>query len=335
MRAARRKVPVGIVAAVDAQLRAHGAGGRLDEVLDELDRVRARGRLAAARRADRADRRLAGARQRARREPLRDDRRRAARARQRPLRPHARADRPGARAGGRAARRRRRRRRADVDLEALRDEREGPRGERGGAAPARALRRARRSRCCGRSASAPSGEERSRAPGVDQSREERIREVVRIVQESGIDEITVEEDGMRVQRPPHARAAGVSRAGAPRRRSRRASSSAGDPAARTAWSASRARWSAPSTAAPGRARRRSSRRATRSSPGQTLCILEAMKLMNEVKAEIEGDRPEDPRRERRAGRVRPAAARARAAERPPARCLAASSSRTAARSRCA
>ena len=35
-------------------------------------------------------------------------------------------------------------------------------------------------------------------------------------------------------------------------------------------------------------RRRSSRRATPSPPGQTLCILEAMKLMNEVKAEVEG-----------------------------------------------
>ena len=33
---------------------------------------------------------------------------------------------------------------------------------------------------------------------------------------------------------------------------------------------------------------RSWRKATRVAPGQTLCILEAMKLMNEVKAEIEG-----------------------------------------------
>ena len=33
-------------------------------------------------------------------------------------------------------------------------------------------------------------------------------------------------------------------------------------------------------------------------PGQTLCILEAMKLMNEVKAERRGHRPRDPRRER-------------------------------------
>ena len=33
-------------------------------------------------------------------------------------------------------------------------------------------------------------------------------------------------------------------------------------------------------------------------PGQTLCILEAMKLMNEVKAERGGDRTRDPRRQR-------------------------------------
>ena len=34
-------LPAGLVAALDAHLRAHGAGDRLDEVLDELDRIRA------------------------------------------------------------------------------------------------------------------------------------------------------------------------------------------------------------------------------------------------------------------------------------------------------
>ena len=62
------------------------------------DRARSgRGGLAAARGADGQHRRHAGARQRARREPLRHDRRRAARAGQRPLRQDARPDRPGAR----------------------------------------------------------------------------------------------------------------------------------------------------------------------------------------------------------------------------------------------
>src|ERR687888_998515 len=42
------------------------------------------------------------------------------------------------------------------------------------------------------------GEERLGAGGVDQVRAERIRELVRIVQESGIGEVTIEEEGMRV-----------------------------------------------------------------------------------------------------------------------------------------
>ena len=47
------------------------------------------------------------------------------------------------------------------------------------------------------------------------------------------------------------------------------------------------------------ARRRSSRSATSSPPGQTLCLLEAMKLFNELKADADGRRAGDPRRERR------------------------------------
>ncbi len=39
-RAAERRLPAGLVAALDAQLRANGAPDRLDEVLDELERVR-------------------------------------------------------------------------------------------------------------------------------------------------------------------------------------------------------------------------------------------------------------------------------------------------------
>src|SRR5919204_358524 len=43
-----------------------------------------------------------------------------------------------------------------------------------------------------------SGDERLAAGGVDQARAERIRELVRIVQETGIGEVTIEEAGMRV-----------------------------------------------------------------------------------------------------------------------------------------
>src|SRR4051794_25883447 len=41
VRAAQRQLPVGLVAALDAQLRAQAADDRTDEVLDELERVRA------------------------------------------------------------------------------------------------------------------------------------------------------------------------------------------------------------------------------------------------------------------------------------------------------
>src|SRR5437899_754022 len=40
VRAAQGKLPVGLVAALDVQLRARAAGDRLDEVLDEVDKVR-------------------------------------------------------------------------------------------------------------------------------------------------------------------------------------------------------------------------------------------------------------------------------------------------------
>ena len=41
VRAAQHDVPAGLVAGVDATLRAQGAGDRLEEVLEELDRIRA------------------------------------------------------------------------------------------------------------------------------------------------------------------------------------------------------------------------------------------------------------------------------------------------------
>ena len=94
-----------------------------------------------------------------------------------------------------------------------------------------------------------SGGESLAAGGVDQRRAAHIREVVRIVQETGVGEITIEEEGMRVSvrrtaEPTYA----APPAGAP------PFVEEGDPV----------------------------------EPGQTLCILEAMKLMNEVKAEVEG-----------------------------------------------
>ena len=129
---------------------------------------------------------------------------------------------------------------------------------------------------------------------VDKARAERIREVVRIVQETGIGEVTIEEDGMRVTvratadapavvatRRSRSRSLELARAGAARERRR------------------------PRRVADGRhllPRRRSPgappfvEEGDVVAAGQTLCILEAMKLMNEVKAEHRGRRPRDPRR---------------------------------------
>ena len=180
------------------------------------------------------------------------------------LRPHAR--RRSTRRSSRAVEllRRRARGRAEVDLDTLRDEADGLAsseeellllalfGEE-----AEPLLRAIRERS--------SGDESLAASGVDQERAARIREVVRIVQETGIGEITIEENGMRVSvrrtAEPTLRAdrrAGVATGGA------RGVAASRRRRATTRCSASRARWSARSTARPRPARRRSSRRATRS-----------------------------------------------------------------------
>ena len=116
-----------------------------------------------------------------------------------------------------------------------------------------------------------SGEESLLGGGVDQTRAERIREVVRIVQETGIAEIAVEEEGTRVsvrrteepatvEAPPSAPAPSCpGSSGRARCRKRR-------PA--TARSGSRRRWSEPSTGRRNPARRPSSRKATRSRPAR-------------------------------------------------------------------
>ena len=136
-----------------------------------------------------------------------------------------------------------------------------------------------------------SGEESLLGGGVDQTRAERIREVVRIVQETGIAEIAVEEEGTRVSvrrteepapvEAPHERARPdcAGRSGRARGRTRRPT---------TGRSGSRRRWSEPSTARSQPGAPPFVEEGDAVAPGQTLCILEAMKLMNEVKAEIEG-----------------------------------------------
>jgi oxaloacetate decarboxylase alpha subunit len=126
------------------------------------------------------------------------------------------------------------------------------------------------------------------ASGVDQTRAERIRELVRIVQESGVGELSIEEAGMRVSvrrtedRAPETVAETASVA----------ASDEAEPAPVAPPSDGVVRVEAPMVGTFYRAPQPGAppfvSEGDTVAPGQTLCILEAMKLMNEVKADIEG-----------------------------------------------
>ena len=121
---------------------------------------------------------------------------------------------------------------------------------------------------------------------VDERRAQRIQELVQIVQESGIGEVTIEEDGMRIS----VRSSPDLPAGAPGRAPLGVSEP--DQPAANAVTGTLVRVESPMVGTFYRA-------AQPGAPpfvevgdvvaaGQTLCILEAMKLMNEVKADVEG-----------------------------------------------
>src|SRR3954469_1885409 len=133
-----------------------------------------------------------------------------------------------------------------------------------------------------------SGEESLVAGGIDQARAERIRELVRIVQETGIGEVTIEEAGMRVS---------------VRRTEDRAPLPVTDDAPLGVLEETEPAVSPPSTngmirieapmvgtfyRAPQPGAPPFVEEGQPIGAGQTLCILEAMKLMNEVKADIDG-----------------------------------------------
>jgi oxaloacetate decarboxylase alpha subunit len=133
-----------------------------------------------------------------------------------------------------------------------------------------------------------SGEDSLLGGGVDQTRAERIREIVRIVQETGIAEIAVEEEGTRVSvrrtedqvpiqpatpAPSGEEPAPIEPAAQPE----------ADGAIRIEAPMVVTFYRAPQPGAPPFVEEGDA-----VAPGQTLCILEAMKLMNEVKAEVEG-----------------------------------------------
>jgi oxaloacetate decarboxylase (Na+ extruding) subunit alpha len=131
-----------------------------------------------------------------------------------------------------------------------------------------------------------SGDESLAAGGVDQARAERIRELVRIVQETGIGEVTIEEAGMRVSvRRTEEREPAAARTESPLAALEDAELAPIAPNGLV-------RVEAPMVGTFYRAAQPGAppfvEEGQPVGAGQTLCILEAMKLMNEVKADVEG-----------------------------------------------
>ena len=282
VRAAQKKLPVGLVAALDAQLRSQGAPDRLDDVLDEVDRVRAEvgsPPLAAPIGQIVASQALLNVLSANRYSTMVDELRDLVEGRfgRTPAPVDPALTRAVELLGGSASE-------PQPALDEVRDDAEGLAsseeellllalfGEE-----AEPLLRSIRERS--------GGDESLAARGVDQARAEKIREVVRIVQETGVGEITIEEDGMRVSvrrtsEPAYlpAPAAPVGGDGEPAPVGPR-----NDPFVRVESPMVGTFYRAP---APGTEPYVEEGDAV--APGQTLCILEAMKLMNEVKSEVEG-----------------------------------------------
>jgi oxaloacetate decarboxylase alpha subunit len=121
---------------------------------------------------------------------------------------------------------------------------------------------------------------------IDQARAERIREIVRIVQETGIGEVTIEEAGMRVSvRRTEDREPAQARSESPL-----AGMDEGElaPVAPNGIVRVEAPMVGTFYRAPQPGAAPFVEEGQPVGAGQTLCILEAMKLMNEVKAEVEG-----------------------------------------------
>jgi oxaloacetate decarboxylase alpha subunit len=132
------------------------------------------------------------------------------------------------------------------------------------------------------------GEEAFVGGSVDQARSERIREVVRIVQESGVAELTIEEeDGLRVSVRRTDETGAELPAG-------RAPLAVGEPDAVPVVPRSDGlvRVESPMVGtfyrAPGPGEPPFVQEGDPVGTGQTLCILEAMKLLNEVKSDVDG-----------------------------------------------
>jgi oxaloacetate decarboxylase alpha subunit len=286
VRAAEHTVPPGLVAALDTHLRALGAGDRTDEVLDELAKVREEvgfppiaspiGQILGSQA-------LLHVLSASRYQTVVDELRALIEGRYGsppgPIDPTVK--RAVALSGGAPEEE------APVDLDSLRSEAEGLAsseeellllalfGEE-----AEPLLQSIRGRA--------SGDESLSAGGVDQARAERIREIVRIVQESGVGEVTIEEAGMRVsvrrtseQLDPTLSAVAASAGGD--EPPSEASTPQADGFVRVEAPMVGVFYRAPQPGAPPFVQEGDT-----VASGQTLCILEAMKLMNEIKAEAAG-----------------------------------------------
>jgi oxaloacetate decarboxylase alpha subunit len=122
---------------------------------------------------------------------------------------------------------------------------------------------------------------------IDENRAQRVEEIVRIVRESGIGEVTIEEDGMRISVRSTPDLPAVTGGEAPL-----AVPGEPDQPTLTAVSGTLLRVESPMVGTFYRSPQPGAPAFIEVgdvvAPGQTLCILEAMKLMNEVKAEVEG-----------------------------------------------
>jgi oxaloacetate decarboxylase (Na+ extruding) subunit alpha len=290
VRAAAHSLPAGLVAALDAQLRAQSAGDRLDEVLAELERIRAESGwppLAAPIGQILGSQALIHVLSASRYDVVVDE-----------LRALFRGDFGTPPAEFEATAKRAIELLSDggpvpplvADLDQIRDEARGLAasdeellllalfGEEAEPLLTAVRERAR-------------GDEGLAAGGVDQSRAERIRELVRIVQESGVAEIAIEEAGMRVsvrrREEPDAGPSVTPTLTEPFEPDTAALQPPAEPATdgfvRVEAPMVGTFYRAPSPGAPPFVEEGAS-----VASGQTLCVLEAMKLMNEIKSDLDG-----------------------------------------------
>ena len=281
VRAAQRKLPPGLVSIIDSQLRSTGHGDRLDEVLDEVERVRTEAGsppLAAPLGQIVASQALVNVLGANRYATLVDELRDVALGRfgrtpgpidpalQRAVELHAAEPAP-----------------EPIDIEALRARAQGLAASEEellllalfGEEAEPLLQSIRRR---------GGGEDRSEEDALARDRDEQIRSVVKIVQETGVGEITVEEDGVRVSVRRNVAAPVAERLS-------EVSTESDDDAPVAPRGDNIVAVESPMVGTFYRAPRPGAAPFVEEgepvAPGQVLCILEAMKLMNEVKAELE------------------------------------------------